>query len=754
MTEPDDLLPFTDESTDRLVIAAGPEAWRILLVDDDADVHETTAFALRGLEIAGRGLHLLHAHSAAEALQRMRAEPDVAVVLLDVVMESEHAGLDLVARIRGELGLLNTRIVLRTGQPGQAPELETIRRYDINDYKTKSELTRQKLYVTLTAAIRSYDQLRRLEASRRGLERVIAASNQFIAEQGMVDFAEGVIIQIAGLLGVDPEGVVCAAADPLRGAPPAGGEAAGFVVIAAAGRWRHLIRRRVGELDDEAVADALLRCLRERASISGPGFVALFFEGRGGASGDFAAYIAARTPLPAIDRQLVEVFCTNITLCAANVALVSRLREHAYVDRLLGIANRTALIEQLDARIADGSLAGQALATLDIDQFAETNDMFGHRFGDLLLQAMAQRLVQGLPGSCVVARVGGNAFAVLGPTALVRDEPLRVLLEAPLELEGVQRRISVSMSFVPCDDALPSTGSELLKDAAITMKRAKSGGHGRSEVFTRALGEDSKERTRLLHGLHRAFDHDRLFLAFQPQIELSSGRVVGVEALLRWRAEDGRMVPPDRFIPVAEQSGLIVSLGNWCLRSGLDALVQADRAAPPGAPLLTLAVNVSPVEFAHPDFLRQLDLALADKGVAPSRLELEITESVAVVGLDHVAELLTEVRRRGVGVAIDDFGTGFSSLSYLDRLPATRLKIDRTFVSRLGSDQPGARIARMIVPLGRQLGLRVLAEGVETDDQRQALLDMGCDEAQGFFFSRPLPLPGLLDWLAASKSTA
>jgi diguanylate cyclase (GGDEF)-like protein len=712
-----------------------------LLVDDDADVHESTAYALRGLEIAGRPLQLLHARSAAEALALLRHDRHVAVILLDVVMETEHAGLDLVAQIRGDLGLVHTRIVLRTGQPGQAPELETIRRYDINDYKTKAELTRNKLYVTLTAAIRAYDQLCRLEASRRGLEKVVAASNAFIAEQGMVGFAEGVILQIAGLLGVDAEGVVCACMTPALPHQPAA-SAEEFRVIAAAGRWRHLIQRRLGELQDAQVRDSLLACLRQRHSHSGEGFVTLYFPGRG--QQDFAAYIAARTPLPEIDQQLLEVFCTNITLCASNVALVARLREHAYVDPLLGIPNRTALLELLDSRIAAQSLGGQVLATLDIDQFAETNDLFGHRFGDQLLQALSRRLVQGLSPDCVVARVGGNAFAVLGAEARVQPEALRALVDEPLQVDQVARRVSVGISLVRCDDARPRDGSELLKDAALALKRAKAGGPGQCVTFTRALGTESKERMRLLHGLQRAFEHDRLFLAYQPQLSLDGDRVIGLEALLRWRAEDGQMVPPDRFIPLAEQSGLIVALGQWCLRSALDALATIDRS---GHAPLRVAVNVSAVQFAHPEFLAQFDQALADKGIAPQRLELEITESVAVLGLERVAALLAAIRRRGVGVAIDDFGTGFSSLSYLDQLPADRLKIDRSFVSRLDSDRPGARIARMIVPLGHQLGMRVIAEGVETAGQLQALREMGCDEAQGYLFARPMALPELLAWL-------
>jgi len=748
MTETDDLIPLLADAVPPLAGAEAARPWRILLVDDDADVHESTAFALRSMQIMGRPLQLLHAHSAAEGLHLLRQTPDMAVILLDVVMESEHAGLEMVARVREELGMLHTRIVLRTGQPGQAPELETITRYDINDYRTKAELTRHKLCVTLTTSVRSYDQLRRLDASRSGLEKVVAASNQFIAEQGMVGFAEGVILQIAGLLGVDPEGLLCASMDNGTGALVPIDE---LTVIAAAGRWRHLINHRLSELvalGADSVAQRLRQCLGERRQLCGPGFVTLFFPGRG--QQDFAAYIAAHTPLPDVDQQLLEVFCTNITLCAANVALVNRLREHAYVDRLLGIANRTAMIEALDASIQSRSLSGQTLVQLDIDQFVETNDLFGHRFGDLVLQALSDRLRSLLPPPCLVARVGGNSFALLGPAAALQPGPLREALDHPVLVDGAPRRLSLSMGFVRCDQAAPRHGHELLQDATLALKRAKATGQGRSEVYTAAIGTDAKARTRLLHGLHRALDQERLFLMFQPQLELGSNQVLGVEALMRWRADDGQLVPPDSFIPLAEQSGLIVAMGAWGLARALASLAELDRL---NLQRLQMAVNVSAVQLAHPDFLRQLDAALSEAQVPANRLELEVTESVGVVGLERVAGLLAQVRERGVGVAIDDFGTGFSSLSYLDGLPADRLKIDRSFVRLLDSDRPGARIARMIVPLGHQLGLRVLAEGVETDSQLAALREMGCDEAQGFHFARPMALPELCHWLVAHPGT-
>jgi diguanylate cyclase len=738
----EDFLEFMDGDA---AVALAPavavrEPWRILVVDDDPDVHESTAFGLRGLDIDGRGLQLIHAYSAADALDVLRREPEIAVVLLDVVMETDNAGLETISAIRGELGLLSLRIILRTGQPGQAPEMDTIRRYDINDYKTKSELTRTKLYTTLTTAIRSYDQLARMDASRQGLEKIVTASNQFMAESGLQTFAEGVITQIAGLVGIAPEGLVCAS-DTLA-APDAPQR---YVVIAAAGQLAHLMQRGIAEIEDPYIVASLTQCLSERRNLLTAHSVTLFFEGRDAGKGsNFAAFVYSTAALRPVDMHLMQVFCTNIALCAANVGLLNRLREQAFVDQMLGLPNRTALIQRIDDTIRSNDGMARALGLMDVDQFAETNDMFGHVYGDLLLAAIARRLGGLHAEDCLLARVAGDTFALFGDAAWVNPDVLRAVFEQPFEIEGVQRPVSICMGFAYCD-ASSTSGVELLKNTSIALKRAKEEGQGRSAYYSAEVGVATRERTRLLHGLQHAFDQQHLSLVYQPQLSLQTGLPMGVEALLRWRTEDGRFVPPDHFIPVAEQSGLIVAIGAWVLRTALQAQSQL-RAQ--GIRHIRLAVNVSSVQLAQPQFLAMLDDALGRSGVPPSSLELEITESVAVMGMERVASLLREIKSRGIAVAIDDFGTGFSSLSYLDRLPADRLKIDRAFVNSMDSGRLGARIAEMIVPLGHQLGMLVLAEGVETATQEALLRSMGCDEAQGYLYAKPMPLDQLLPWLA------
>ena len=730
----DDCIAFVeDEPIDQDSDPAG--FWSILIVDDDEDVHQATEFALKDVRVLNRRLKFLHAYSSDVAIDVLRAERDIAVVLLDVVMESEDAGLRAVGRIRHELALANVRIILRTGQPGYAPELEAISSYDINDYKTKSELTRNKLYTTVTAAIRSYDQIQRLDASRRGLELIIDGANRFIAEQGLQAFAAGVITQLAALLGVSPEGLMCACS---------GSGHDDCVVLAAAGRYQGLVSHSLSDLGDSPVSRMLTHCLGERRNQLGERSLALFFQGSLGRN--FAAYIESTAAIHEIDRHLLEVFCANIVICGDNVGLVERLRNTAYVDHLTGLPNRAAQIEAIDRQVHLSGTGSKLLALIDIDQFSETIDVFGYRFGDLLLQSIAQRLRSSLPAEVHVARVGGDVFGVYGVEAIVNPAVLREILFDPFESEAGFQSVSFSLGFVREGES-PVSGADLLRNAAIALKRAKVDGTGNDAYYTAEVAVQTRERVRLLQDLRAAFDSRRLFIAYQPQIDLLSGRAVGVEALLRWRNEAGQFISPDQFIPVAEQSGLIVGLGAWVLRTALGA---QRKLAAAGFPL-RMAVNVSAIQFRQPGFISQVEAALADTQVDPAMLELEITESVAMYGWGQVQERLQGLKKQGVSVAIDDFGTGFSSLSYLDRLPADCLKIDRAFVSALDSDQSGARIAEMVIQLGKRLGMRVLAEGVEDAAQLQTLIDLGCNEAQGWYYAKAMVEEELPGWLASRR---
>lgn len=728
----DDELQFISEDDgDGQPSPSTRRSWRILLVDDDADVHLATVYALGGATILGRPLEFLHAHSASEAMALLQQGGEVAVALVDVVMESNDAGLRLVKFIREGIGLIDTRIILRTGQPGYAPEDEAIRDYDINDYKTKSELTSSKLYATLTAAVRSYSQIRTINANRRGLGMIVRASAELMTVLDMREFASCVIAQIATLLGLPAEGMVCAR-DVESGI--------GFRVTAAAGRFAPYQDEALDAIADQDVRDKIERTARKEQNEFLADGTLLFVGSSLGR--DLVIFIETPAPLEDNERQLLEVFCTNIAVCLDNVALVARLQDHAYFDPLSRLPNRTHFIEKIKEVFAAGKAAELTLAVVDIDHFAEANDAFGHHYGDRLLHAISARLSAAVGPDVVLARIAGDAFGLLGSDEIVNPTFLGELFRTDFVIDGNPHTVSATFGLARLSEV--DSVNYAMQDANIALKRAKLEHRGHYCYYTRSMGGEVRARVRLMQDLRQALGDGCLYLLFQPQVNLGSGQAIGAETLLRWRTASGQLVPPDQFIPLAEDSGLIVAIGDWVLRGACQQLVALKDAGFTG---FRMAVNVSVVQFRHPDFVAMLERVIAETGVDPTNVELEITESVAMLDPERIVVLLNRIKEFGFTVAIDDFGTGFSSLAYLQRLPVDRLKIDRGFVSRLAFEGEGKNIAEMIIDLGRNLGMGVIAEGVEDAAQADYLHARGCHEAQGFLYARPLDADALLEWL-------
>jgi diguanylate cyclase (GGDEF)-like protein len=723
-----DELVFTDES--HAAPAAGAQSgaqpsWRVMIVDDDADVHASTTFALGSLELHGRPLSFLHAYSAREARTMLARETGIAVILLDVVMEQDDAGLHLVRHIRSDLDMHDVRIILRTGQPGYAPEMDAISGYDINDYRTKSELTRTKLCTAVTAALRSYEQIRELAMGRNALARVIASSAALLALHGVSAVSAGVLEQLAQLVRQPRAGVLCALQDGV------------LEVLASAG---------ASFAPDGPIEQALRAAGAARATQVTPDSVTLFFPGKSGC--DFAAWMPLQRPLDPVYNDVLAVFGAQVTVCLENARLVAHLHDSAFHDKLTGLPNRSRLIELVEATLSGPRRDDATLALIDIDHFAETNDALGHQFGDMLLVAVSQRLASLLifgkhPGMSI-ARVGPDIFGVLGASSAVDPQLLQQLFEAPYSIDGQHVQLSATIGLVRLSEH-DGSSAEALKDADIALKRAKSQQRSGHFYFTRCMGVEIRDRVRTMHALRIGFQQGELSLVYQPQVELLSRRPIGGEALLRWTTREGQSIGPDRFIPIAEYSGMIVQIGEWVLREACAELVRIHAA---GYTDFTMSINVSLVQFRHPQFLAMLNAALLDTGAPARHVELEITESMAMEDPGQLAALLAQVKLTGVSIAVDDFGTGFSSLSHLQRLHVDRLKIDRAFVTEITNSARGSSIAEMVIQLGENLGLSIVAEGVEDERQAQVLQALGCPLAQGYLFSRPLAPQALMRWLA------
>jgi diguanylate cyclase (GGDEF)-like protein/PAS domain S-box-containing protein len=428
----------------------------------------------------------------------------------------------------------------------------------------------------------------------------------------------------------------------------------------------------------------------------------------------------------------------------------------AYRDVLTGLPNRLLLHDRFEHAVGFAERSGTKLALLflDLDNFKTINDSLGHAVGDLLLKEIARRLGDCVRDTDTISRQGGDEFLIVLPDLRGADAITPVLLkirerlQAPFELDGheLTTSASVGVAIYP-DDGLDF--DTLLKKADTAMYRAKDGGRNSYRFFDEQMNVEAVEHLHLKNGLRRAIERAEFVLHYQPQIDLSTGSIVGAEALLRWNHPEFGMIPPARFIPVAEDSGLIVPIGEWVISEACRQGV-AWRAA--GLPPLVMAVNLSAVQFKRGDVEQTVTQALKSSGFDPQLLELELTESILIHNTDNVLATVQRLKLLGVKLSIDDFGTGYSSLSYLKRFDVDKLKIDQSFIRDLGTDPDDAAIILAIIQMARSLNLKTIAEGVETAEMLSQLQQFKCDEAQGYYFARPMPAQVFADFVVAHSA--
>ena len=830
--------------------------WPIAVVDDDHGIHAVTRMVLSDFRYKGRPLRIFDAYSAEEAKVLLRQQPGITVILLDVVMEREHAGLELVKYIREEMDNRLLRIILRTGQPGQAPEGRIITDYDINDYREKQELTSQKLITSVTTALRGYDDLRTIQdlsSSKDILEQMVQKrtvdlvnANRVLQQQRvLLDEAQKIArvghyewnpdsgdlvcsAQVYCMLGLetsqallrrddlmnliseeDRQQIHSAIDDAIKGSRGFDFEhsmnrADGTQVRVAHQGEAHLdeqgrMWRVVGILQDvtqQRRADDAMRKLSAAVEQTAdtvmitdakgvieyvnPAFTRMMGYDRSEILGQTPRMLSsghmpqafyqrmwrelnrgvvfsgvvinkrkdgsllhqALTITPQRDLQgRTTHFISTGRDITEQVRAKERIEHMAHHDSLTGLPNRVLLMDRLGQAIARSKWHDRLVGVLfvDMDRFKVINDTLGHSTGDELLQAMAKRLSACVRDGDTVARLGGDEFAIVLNDVASREDigqRAQVVVDAvkqPFLIGG--RELFVTTSIGIC--VYPNDGQDgsiLLKRADVAMYNAKMRGKSNYQFYTQH--DESKELVRLglETDLRRALDRQEFFVVFQPQVDSKSHAVAGMEALLRWRRQDGKIVGPGEFIPLLEETGMILAVGNWILN---EACLAAQNWREAGMVDRRVAVNISIHQFRERGFVSRVCEALAKSGLPPEMLELEITENVLVDDMRQASEVLNALNAVGVRLSIDDFGTGYSSMHYLRHLPFDQIKIDKSFIDGVPHSRDDCAIVTAIITLAHSMELEVTAEGVENVEQYDFVRSLGCELIQGYLFGRP-----------------
>ena len=731
--EQENELFFFAEEDQQDDLSPNQEVWKVLIVDDDADVHEVTRLALKNQRILGNPLEIYSVFSGAEARRELQVQEPFACILLDVVMETADAGLKLVSYIRDELHEDSTRIILRTGQPGYAPEIEVIEKYDINDYKSKDELTRNRLITALTSAIRSYQQIQTIKANKEGLALIINGAPSLFREREISTFAHGVLLQLCALLNIEKNGFLCCCEDIEED----------IKIVAGYGKYQSISGRTLQAPEQSALISEIQQVVKTKQRLIGDDYLILHMQSP--YSDSLIVKVDTHKKLTEVDLHLLSLFSVSISVGYDNARLFEQLENLAYVDSLTGLPNRTGYLYALSKQIQNPTPFFLVLA--DIDNFQAVNDGLGYQVGNATLKTIAAHLASQLGANLLIGRISADTFCIQLPGSdktLIIDKlnKLERSLANSFDIEGYEIPISLTMGLV----SYPNHGSDpetLLQNASIALKHAKGTNRAGFSEFGPEYEQELQRRLHMAADLRHCVERNELKLMFQAQISLSNMSIIGAEALVRWHHK-GVTVAPSDFISTAETSGYIVPMGYWILEEACQQQVYWREET--GEEII-VAVNVSVRQLIDPHFIQKMDKILLKTGIKPTSLEIEITESMMMKDSDDLTEILHAIRNRGIHVALDDFGTGYSSLSYLQKLPINHLKIDRSFITKITDNVEDQALTSLMVRIGELLNMKVIAEGVESPEQQQELIHLGCHEAQGYLYSKPLYAEDFIEFL-------
>lgn len=737
-----DFLVPSKPQTDR--VAKSP--WKILVVDDDPDVHDVTRIAVDGCDFEDRPFELLHALSAEEARACLAEHDDIAVALIDVVMENDTAGLGLVSWIRSELGNSFTRLILRTGQPGYAPQTDVIMKFDVDGYAEKAELSRTKLITAIVTALRGYKLVLSLETNRQRLKQLNTQLSAIVEKNALSEFAALVLENFSDLAGEPVDGLLCGLESL---AQPGSAGVSNVRVLAASGAFEDKLDLPLDVIGEDLVRKCVSECIINKTEYSTSHGVALPLITRNGLSG--ALFIGL--PLAALNEkigsEIIRLFVSNVALGYEKTGLLEHIRNLAYVDRTTGQSTFSGFLEAFQSQAA----AEHPLLVIhcDIQRFRFIVDGIGDEKAAAVLKQTGHRLSQTFPDALAIARKEKDEFLILlrgGLEVRIQDIVARLedSFQEPIAIDENQISLKLRCGIATADQSEHSA-EEIVRHASIALNDVRQKGLTNHAVFHPLMQEAALERLRLASLLTGKGAQAEFSLNYQPIMQASDESIASFEALMRFRTASGATLNTMRMIEAAETSGLIVEIGAWMFRSAFSEFSSLKGVSE----RVRLNVNLSPRQVQAGRIYKDIEEAAASASLGLDRLVFEVTEGLFVNNDQVTLSVLTWLRNKGAKVVIDDFGTGYSSFSYLRKLPLDGIKIDRSFIMNMEQDPDALAVVRSIIAVAKALDLSITAEGVETAEQRKIMQELECDFLQGYLFSKPLPSSGLDAFVTASK---
>ncbi|WP_428670259.1 EAL domain-containing protein [Roseibium sp.] len=708
--------------------------WKILIVDDDPDVHEVTRIAVAGCQFEGRNFELLHALSAQEARQVFIDHDDIAVALVDVVMENDTAGLGLVGWIRSELGNRFTRLILRTGQPGYAPQTDVIMKFDIDGYAEKAELSRTKLITAIVAALRGYKLVMSLETNRRKLKQLNTHFAAIVEKNALSDFASAVLRHFNDLVEQPLDCLLCG----LDSLPDYGAyDRSNIRVLAATGIFESKTDLPVDVLDDDVIRKAVNLCVDTQVTQSLAEGVALPLVTRNGMTGALFVSMPLKQLEELVGSEVIQLFVSNVSLGYEKTGLLEHIRDLAYVDRVTGLSTFSGFIETFQ-RYAAASTPLLVVHS-DIQRFRVIVDGIGDDQAAAVLKKTGHRLSQIFPDALTIARKEKDEFLILlkgGGANRVQDIVARVedAFQDPITLDDNQMTLRMRLGFATAEEVLSQEAEQLVRFASIALNDVRQKGLTNHAVFHPLMQEAAFERLRLASLLTGAANQTEFFMHYQPIMQAQDEKIASFEALMRFRSQSGNFLNTARMIEAAEASGQISEVGAWMFKTAFSEFSKFSGISD----TVRLNVNLSPRQVQTNRIYKDIEDAVSSAELPLHRLVFEVTEGLFLSNDQVTLSLLTWLRNKGARVVIDDFGTGYSSFSYLRKLPVDGIKIDRSFIMNMDQDADALAVVKSIIAVAQALDLSVTAEGVETAAQRKIMRELHCDYLQGYLYSKPL----------------